>query len=88
MDFRFAKAAKRTISANFNFINIDFVGDENSPIGYELLEALRPGQNFKWNLNWQQRLGNGLQLNLRYDGRQSGDSQMIHVGRVQVSALF
>lgn len=32
--------------------------------------------------------GNGLQLNLRYDGRQSGESKMIHVGRVQVSAIF
>jgi len=88
LDFRFNKAAKRTINANFNFINIDFIGDENTPIGYELLEALRPGQNFRWNLNWQQRLGNGLQLTLRYDGRKSGDNRMIHVGRVQVSALF
>ena len=87
-DFRFSKAAKRTIAVTFNFINIDFTGDENTPIGYELLEALRPGQNFKWNLNWQQKLGNGLQLNFRYDGRKSGDNRMIHTGRVQVSALF
>lgn len=88
MDLRYAKAAKTTLNATFKLINIDFTGDENSAVGYELLEALRPGKNYTWNLNIQQRLGNGLQLSLRYDGRKSGDSNTVHVGRVQVSALF
>lgn len=88
MDIRYSKAAKTTLNATFKLINIDFTGDENSAIGYELLEALRPGKNYTWNLNVQQRLGNGLQLSLRYDGRKSGDSNTVHVGRVQVSALF
>ncbi len=88
IDLRFTRASKGSISATFNFIDIEFEGNENNPIGYELLEALRPGQNYTWNLNWQQKLGNGLQLTLRYDGRKSGSQRVIHVGRVQVSALF
>lgn len=87
-DIRYSKAAKTTLNSTVKLINIDFTGDENTPIGYELLEALRPGQNFTWNLNVQQRLGKGLQLSFRYDGRKSGDRSAVHVGRVQVSALF
>lgn len=85
---RYSKAVSTNITANFKFIDIDFEGVETSPVGYELLEALRPGSNMTWNINWQQKLGNGLQLLLRYDGRKSGDSDTIHLGRVQVTALF
>ena len=85
---RFAKAAKSTIGLVFRYIDIDFTGIETSPVGYELLEALRPGTNLTWNLNWQQRLGKGLQMVVRYDGRSSQGNRAIHLGRVQVSALF
>jgi len=87
-DFRYSKAAKTTMNGTIKLINIDFTGEENSPVGYELLEALRPGRNYTWNLNLQQRLGKGLQLSIRYDGRKSGSRRAVHVGRVQVSALF
>ncbi len=85
---RYSKAVKTSITANFKFIDILFEGTETSPVGYELLEALRPGTNLTWNLNWQQRLGNGLQLLIRYDGRKSAESRVVHLGRVQVTALF
>ncbi len=88
LDARISKAATTTISANLRYIDIDYNGVENSPVGYEMLEALRPGQNMTWNLSWQQRIGRGLQLVLRYDGRKSGENQAVHLGRVQVSALF
>ncbi len=88
LNMRFSKASKTTISSVVKFVSIDFTGIENSPVGYELLEALRPGDNLTWNLNWQQKLGKGLQLILRYDGRKSADSPAVHLGRVQVSALF
>lgn len=85
---RFSKAIKTSITANFKYVDINFEGTETSPVGYELLEALRPGSNLTWNLNWQQKLGNGLQLLLRYDGRKSEGNQTVHLGRVQVTALF
>ncbi len=88
LSMRYAKASKTTLSSGFRLINIDFEGTENTPTGYELLEALRPGQNVTWNINWQQKLGKGLQLVLRYDGRKSADNRAVHLGRVQVSALF
>jgi hypothetical protein len=62
--------------------------DINSPLGFEMLEALRPGQNMTWNFNWQEKLSNGLQLTFSYEGRRSKDVPTVHIGRMQVSALF
>jgi hypothetical protein len=53
-----------------------------------MLEALRPGLNWTWSFNLQQKLANGLQIGINYEGRKSEMQRLIHVGRMQVSALF
>lgn len=89
MDIRFAKAIKTTLTGNMKFIQIAYNGEVNSPVGYEMLQALTAGTNFTWSLSWLQRIGEGLQLNLVYEGRNSqGLDRVVHVGRMQVSALF
>ncbi len=87
-ELRWAKAIERTVSATFRVVDIAFEGDENSPIGYELLEALRPGTNYTWNLQWQQRILKGLQMSIGYEGRKSPDQNLVNIGRMQVTALF
>lgn len=88
MEFRYNRAVNSALNARFNLINIEFEGDTNTPLGYELLNALNPGRNMTWSVNWQQRIAKGLQLSLIYDGRVSENTRVIHTGRVQVSALF
>lgn len=88
LESRWAEAVKRTVSARLRVINIDFEGEANSPVGYEILEALQRGVNWSWSLNWQQKLANGLQMTLIYDGRKSDNQPVAHVGRVQLTALF
>ncbi|MEM8895895.1 MAG: hypothetical protein AAGC88_15035, partial [Bacteroidota bacterium] len=87
-ELRWAKAIQRTVSATFRVVDIAFEGEENSPIGYELLEALRPGTNYTWNLQWQQRILKGLQMSLGYEGRKSPNQNVVNIGRMQVTALF
>ncbi|ELR70846.1 hypothetical protein C900_03281 [Fulvivirga imtechensis AK7] len=88
LDLKLNKAVKSTFNARIRWVEIDFTGEENTPIGYDLLNALRPGRNITWGVNWQQRVASGLQLSLSYDGRKSESADVVHVGRVQVSALF
>ncbi|MCU0393444.1 MAG: hypothetical protein MUE81_20210, partial [Thermoflexibacter sp.] len=88
LESRIAKATNRTISARVRYVNITYNGQSNSPLGYEMLEALQVGQNVQWSLNWQQRLSNGLQLIFQYEGRKSENSNIVHIGRMQVAALF
>jgi len=75
-------------TTEIRFTNITFLGQNNTPLAYELLEALQNGKNWVWSAYWQQKIGKGLQLVFRYDGRKSENSGLIHVGRVQVNALF
>lgn len=88
LESRIAKATNRIISIRMRYVNITYNGQSNSPLGYEMLEALQVGQNVQWSVNWQQRLSNGLQLIFQYEGRKSESNAVVHIGRMQVSALF
>lgn len=88
LEARLNKVSKSTFNAKLNYFRIDFEGDENTALGYELLQALRPGDNITWSINFQQKIVSGLQLNLSYEGRKSPERDVIHTGRMQVSALF
>jgi hypothetical protein len=86
---RMAKASQTTLNAQIAYTYIDYNGKVNSPVGYEMLQALTPGNNTSWTVNWLQKIGEGLQLNLIYEGRNSqGLDRLVHTGRMQVSALF
>ncbi len=82
------KTASYSLNAIFRLINIKFDGKENTAVGYEMLEALRPGTNIAWSFSFQKKILNGLQIALDYEGRKSEGSSVVHIGRMQVSALF
>lgn len=89
LDLRFARAIRTTLNAQLKYIYIDYNGQANSPAGYEMLQALNTGNNLTWTFNWLQKIGEGLQMNMVYEGRNSeGLGRLVHVGRMQVTALF
>lgn len=79
---------KGSFTSEFTYLMIDFEGDENTYLGYTLLEGLRPGNNMRFSANWQQYLNNGLQLTIQYFGRKSENQEMIHSGTMQLTAFF
>ncbi len=81
-------AGKSSITLRLNYILNDFEGEVNSPLAFEMLEGLRPGNNGVWAVSFQHTLGSGLQLSLTYEGRASEDIPTIHTGQVQVKAFF
>lgn len=88
-DLRYAKAIKTTINTNLRYVYITYNGAPNTPTGYEMLQALTPGNNITWSFNWLQKIGEGLQMNMVYEGRNSqGLNRLVHIGRMQVTALF
>ncbi|WP_242922301.1 hypothetical protein [Pontibacter liquoris] len=88
LEMKLSQVSKRTMSGNIRYINIAFEGNLNSYVGYEILNALRPGNNLTWSWNLQQRLSNGLNLSFNYDGRKANGIGAVHMGRTQVSVLF
>lgn len=88
LESRWSNGVKNTLNASFRVVDISFEGDTNTAAAYELLEALQPGTNYSWRLNYNQKLISGLQMSLGYEGRKSTDRPVIHMGRMQVTALF
>jgi hypothetical protein len=88
IESRLAQASKRTLTAAVRFTKIQFSGEENTPVGFEILNALRPGRNLTWQTTAEQRLASGLNLSITYDGRKPSGARAIHTGRMQVSVLF
>jgi hypothetical protein len=85
---RVSKAASFSLDAILKYSNIDYSAQANTPVAYEMLEALQPGQNYTWSVILQKKILQGLQLSVNYEGRKSQDLSIIHIGRMQVSALF
>ena len=85
---RLSQVSKRTVTAVVHATRVGFDGDPGSAVGLEILNALRPGANYTWNLNVEQRLSNGLNLTLAYDGRKASGLGVVHTGRMQVAVLF
>jgi len=88
VEYRYNHQTNRTLNAFLKWTNISHKGSENSPASYEMLEGLRPGENLTWTLNMQQKLTQGLQLLITYEGRKSENSRVIHIGKMQANLLF
>jgi hypothetical protein len=79
---------KGSLQGAFKWIQIDYSGNAQSAIGYELLESLRPGTNFTWTFSYQRSLSKNLQMTIQYSGRDTGNSRTIHNGSMEIRAFF
>jgi hypothetical protein len=88
VSFAYANIKKFNISGEFSLYNNNFIGNESSPVAFQMLEGLQAGKNTTWRLLIQKNLTQYLQLSLNYQGRKSETSQTIHTGNVQLRASF
>lgn len=88
LELTWNKDTRTSLQNSLSYVNIDFTGQPNSPVGFAILNGLQPGNNLIWNLSLNRQLGNNLQLQLSYEGRKTGIAPVVHVGHAQVSAIF
>ncbi len=86
--FSYANKQQISITTEFNYFNNDFTGNSFSPVGYQLLNGLQPGNNYTWSILAQKKLTKYLDLNVSYLGRKSENTQTIHTGNIQLRAYF
>lgn len=77
-----------SINARFTFNNISYNAAANTTVSYIMLDGLQPGKNYLWSIGLNKRLLNNLELNFQYDGRKSGITKTVHLGRAGITALF
>ena len=78
---------KTSVRGNFSFITNDFTGNNFSIVGNQMLDGLKPGKNQVWSVFLQQAINSFIQVDLNYEGRNSGE-RTIHMGSMQVKASF
>ncbi len=88
VSFTYNSTNKIALNGALNFFKNEFTGNANTPVSYQILEGLQPGNNFTWSLLAQKKLTKFLDLNLNYFGRKTETSKTIHTGTVQLKAYF
>ncbi|OYU81447.1 MAG: hypothetical protein CFE23_05015 [Flavobacterium sp. BFFFF1] len=86
--FTFAGQKEFTVNGEFSLYQNKFTGDVSTPVAYQMLEGLQPGQNTTWRLLIQKNLTQFLDINVNYQGRKSETSKAIHTGSIQLRAYF
>ncbi len=88
LEFKYNQVEKGSFTGKINFISITYNDLENTPIAYEMLNALKTGYNYTWGLSYQRNLTNNIQISINYDGRKSPNSKIVNIGGAQVRAFF
>jgi hypothetical protein len=88
LNLQYSLSGRSNLNCSLEYRSNDFSGNPLSPVGYEMLQGLAGGDNVLWNITWERQLFEFVQLNLRYDGRKTMGNPSIHVGSMQLKALF
>ena len=88
VNLKYNQAEKGSLQGGINMVRIQYDGPENNALAFEMLEALRPGTNFTWNLGYQRSISKNLQISVQYNGRKTEGNDAIHAGGVEVRAFF
>lgn len=90
LEFKFNQLEKGSLTGKADFINITYndAQNQNTPVAYEMLNALKTGYNYTWELSYQRNLSNNIQISINYNGRKTPDSKIVNIGGAQVRAFF
>jgi len=86
--FKYNQLEKGSLQGGFKMVQIEYLGVQNSALGFEMLEGLKPGINYTWNVGYQRSISKNLQLSFQYNGRKSENNKTIHAGGMEVRAFF
>jgi hypothetical protein len=85
---KYNQTQKGSFIGEFKTVLINFNGNVNSAVGFEMMEGLKPGVNHIWSVGYQRLLSKNLQLSIQYAGRKSEQLRIIHTGGMELRALF
>jgi hypothetical protein len=88
MEMKYNQTEKGSFIGRFDFIDIIYNDNTNSPVAYEMLNALSKGQNFTWEVSYQRNLSTYIQISINYNGRKTPGTAPVHIGGAQVRAFF
>lgn len=88
IESRYFIAGKGNVDFKITSHQINFNGNNNSPLAFDLLNGLSKGKNLTWNINLGIKTKGNVQINVSYNGRQSENTKTIHLGRAEARYIF
>ncbi|MFT4603617.1 MAG: hypothetical protein ACI9W4_000332 [Rhodothermales bacterium] len=89
VSIRWAEAGKADILTRFEVSSVALSGPVAAGLAeFELTDGRGQGTAYLWGLTAQWSLSGNLRATIAYDGRAPAGRDVIHTGRVQMSALF
>lgn len=85
---RYNVVSKSTVNVQFSYSAVNYTGAESSALEFAFLQGLQDGDNYIWSATFDRNIGKNVLLGLGYEGRKTGDADMIHTGRAQLRAIF
>lgn len=82
------KSALTNLQMSINVVSIDYLGPTNTVVELELLQGLKDGNNYLWNINFTRRIGKNFDLILNYNARKSEGAKMVNNAGAQLRAIF
>lgn len=76
------------LTTRFNLVEINYVGEANTSVEYEMLEGLKNGRNYTWEVLLNKKIGKNLSLTINYNGRKPQGLKIIHAGTMELRAFF
>lgn len=88
LEGKYNLVSNTSVGSRLNVSNIVFSGAPSSTLGYIMLDGLQPGRNLIWTVDLTKRLGSFIEMSIQYEGRKSGSSGLVNIGRAQVRAIL
>ncbi len=82
------KIKKTKIKLSLSYVKIKYQGGNSQLIELSMLNGLKDGHNYIWDIQLNKRLKNNLDIIFQYTGKKSQGSDIIHQGRMQARASF
>lgn len=88
LELSWRQASNSNLEFNFHYISINFKGDSNKPVAFEMLQGLNDGSNILLGINYTRRVSESIDMILNYNARKPADVDLINTASLQMRAVF
>ena len=88
LEFRYFIINKGNFDAKVASHSINFKGNANSPLAFDVLNGLSNGQNLTWTLGFGGKTKGNIQISVGYEGRRTQINKTVHIGRAEARYIF